>query len=373
MSKIETLAIHGGYSAHGPNQSINPPLHTSTVWTHPDTGLNRGPGSTAYSRFANPNRNEFEAVMCGLEGGETAMAFGSGIAAVAAIFQALDPGDHVVVCQDVYHGTRVLLNGFLKRWGLTATYADATNPSEFASHVRPETKLLWLETPSNPLLLITDIRAIRNLVPDRIIAVDNTWATPIFQRPLELGADVVMHSASKYLGGHSDILNGVVVCKTADEFAHRIRANQQQTGGVSSPFDSWMLVRSIKTLPVRMKAHEANAIAVARFLNDLPTIETVFYPGLPTAQGYDTVLKQMSGFGAMVSFLFMGNQEQTLKGIAKSRLIHRATSLGGVESTWEHRLSSEGEGSPTPPNLVRLSVGLEHIDDLIQDLELALA
>jgi cystathionine gamma-synthase len=369
----ETLAIHGGYSAHGPNQSINPPLHTSTVWTHPDTGLNRGPGSTAYSRFANPNRNEFESVMCGLEGGETAMAFGSGIAAIAAIFQALDPGDHVVVCQDVYHGTRVLLNGFLKRWGLTATFADATNSSEFVSHVRPETKLLWLETPSNPLLLITDIRAIRALVPDRLIAVDNTWATPIFQRPLELGADVVMHSASKYLGGHSDILNGAVVCKTADDFSHRIRSIQQQTGGISSPFDSWMLVRSIKTLPVRMKAHEANALAVANFLNDLPSIETVYYPGLPTAQGYDVVLKQMSGFGAMVSFLFMGNQEQTLKGIAKSRLIHRATSLGGVESTWEHRLSSEGEGSPTPPNLVRLSVGLEHIDDLIQDLEQALA
>ena len=216
----DTAAIHAGYAAHGPGESINPPLHTSTVWTHPDTGLDRSPGSTAYARFANPNRNAFEAVMCALEDGERAMAFASGIAAIHAIFQALDPGDHVLVCDDVYFGTRVLLNGFLKRWGIEATYADATDPEAFMGHIRPETKLIWLETPSNPRLLVTDLRRIRALAPDHRIVVDNTWATPVFQRPLTLGADIVMHSASKYLGGHSDILNGVVVCKTSDAFSH---------------------------------------------------------------------------------------------------------------------------------------------------------
>lgn len=370
--RIRTAAIHAGYAAHGPNESINPPLHTSTVWTHPDTGLDRTPGSTAYARFANPNRNEFEAVMRALENGEQAMAFASGIAAIHAIFQALDPGDHVLVCDDVYFGTRVLLNGFLKRWGIEATYADATDPEAFTGHIRPETKLLWLETPSNPRLLVTDLRHIRALAPEHRIVVDNTWATPVFQRPLELGADIVMHSASKYLGGHSDILNGVVVCKTTDAFSQRIRQIQQQTGAISSPFDSWMLVRSIKTLPVRMKAHEANAMAIAGHLKGLKQVEAVFYPGLDDAPGHAIAASQMSGFGGMVSFLFMGNADQTLKGIAKSRLIHRATSLGGVESTWEHRYSSEGEGSQTPPNLVRMSVGLEDIDDLIDDIDRAL-
>lgn len=371
--KPATAAIHAGYSAHGPNQAINPPLHTSTIWTHPDSGLNREPGSTAYARFANPNRNEFEAVMRALEGGQAAMGFASGIAAITAVLQALDPGDHVLVCDDVYFGTRVLLNGFFARWGLSATFADATTPESFTGHIRPNTRLIWLETPSNPRLLITDIRRIRALAPELRIMVDNTWATPVFQRPLDLGADLVMHSASKYLGGHSDILNGVVVCKTDDAFSQRIRSIQQQAGAISSPFDSWMLVRSIKTLPVRMKAHEANAASVARHLKELSKVETVFYPGFEDAQGHEVAKAQMSGFGGMVSFLFMGNAEQTLKGIAGSRLIQRATSLGGVESTWEHRRSSEGEGSSTAPNLVRLSVGLEDIDDLIDDLDRALA
>jgi len=401
-----TKAIHSGYHADGPNQPVVPPLHTSTIWTHPETGLNRGPDSYAYSRFRNPNRSEFEDVVTALENGATSVAFSSGMAAIASVFQAYAPGDHIVVCDDVYFGTRQILAGMMNRWGLQVTYADARNPQNIMDAITPKTKLIWLESPSNPMLYITDIRKVCELVragtsrttgttettrhaetagtagtvettetagkdPSAYIriCVDNTWATPLLQNPLDLGADLVMHSASKYFSGHSDILAGVITCKHDDDFAARILENQRTGGAVLSPFDAWMLVRSAKSMYARMKIHCENARLIAEFLRDHPKVEAVFYPGFADSEGYAVAKSQMSDFGGMVSALFVGKKEQIVQGITRARLFKVATSLGGVESTWENRKSSEGETSKTPDNLIRISVGIEDPRDLIADID----
>ncbi len=369
--RIETQAIHAGYSAEAAGEPVTPPIHLSSVWTHPETGLDRSPGSFVYGRHSNPNRHQAEAVVAALEGGAEAMAFASGMAAITGIFQALAPGDHVLVCADVYFGTRTILNGFMARWGVQATFADATDTAAFLSHLRPETKLVWVETPSNPMLRITDIPAVAAALAGTgiVLAADNTWATPVLQRPLAQGADVVVHSTTKYLSGHSDLVGGMVVCRHRDDFSGRIRLIQQQAGAVMAPFDAWMLVRSVKTLPVRMRTHVENARQVAAWLAAHPRVERVFYPGLPGTPESERAKRLMEAPGAMISFLLMGNQTDALSVIARSHLIKRATSLGGVESTWENRASSEGPGSQTPPTLIRLSVGIEHIDDLIADLD----
>jgi cystathionine gamma-synthase len=374
-----TKAIHSGYHADGPNQPVVPPLHTSTIWTHPETGLNRGPGSYAYTRFRNPNRSEFEDVVTALENGATSIAFSSGMAAIASVFQAYAPGDHIVVCDDVYFGTRQILSGMMNRWGLQVTYADARNPQNIMDAITPKTKLIWLESPSNPMLYITDIRKVCEIVcagtagkdPSAYIriCVDNTWATPLLQNPLDLGADLVMHSASKYFSGHSDILAGVITCKHDDDFAATIRENQRTGGAVLSPFDAWMLVRSVKSLYARMKIHCENARLIAEYLRDHPKVEAVFYPGFADSEGHAVAKSQMSDFGGMVSALFVGKKEQIVQGITRARLFKVATSLGGVESTWENRKSSEGETSKTPDNLIRISVGIEDPRDLIADID----
>jgi cystathionine gamma-synthase len=377
--RIETKTIHSGYHADGPNRPVTPPIHPSTIWTHPETGFDGSPGSFGYQRYGNPNRTELEQILAALENGQVCTTFSSGMASIAAVFQALDPGDHVVVCEDVYHGTRAVLNGIMERWGLKTTYVDATKPEMVEAVLTTQTKLVWLETPSNPMLLITDIREIvrrvrSSGVPDGhvLICVDNTWATPVLQNPLDLGADLVMHSCTKYIGGHSDILAGAIIMKEHNAFSDRIQVTQKQIGAVVSPFECWMLVRSVKSLVARMRMHCENTRQIANYLNSHERIQEVFYPGLPESPGHVIAKSQMSDFGGMLSILIDGKKEQIMKGIAKARLISVATSLGGVESLWEHRQSSEGPTSKTPENLVRLSVGIEHPDDLIEDIHLVL-
>ena len=374
MNKLhfESLAIHASLDPDPSTGAIVPPLYTSTIFEHPVTGLD----STRfnYTRANNPNRQKLEELLAQLENGEVAVTFSSGVAAVHAIFQALKPGDHVLAPTDVYHGTRKLLNELMANWGLITSYVNMTNIQEVEEAIQPETRLIWIETPSNPLLQVNDIEAISNIAHQNniIVCVDNTWLTPALQRPLDHGADLVMHSTTKYLGGHSDILGGAIISRKDDDMYARIKNIQTMAGAVPSPFDCWLLHRSIRTLPYRMRAHNENAMKIALFLEKHSKVERVCYPGLESDPGHAIAKKQTHGFGGMLSFFINGGAQEALHVIAASKLITRATSLGGVESTWEHRRSSEGPESPTAPNLIRMSVGLEHTDDLIDDLKQAL-
>lgn len=371
--KFETRAIHAGLQTEHASKAIVPPISPSTVFEIDAEG--RKPDDLHYTRMANPNRLQFEEVLKALEGGRAAAAFSSGVAAGAAILQALDPGDHLIIPEDVYTGNRQLVKEIMTRWGLKSSFIDMTSTDRIKEHIRPETKLIWIETPSNPLMRITDIMAICKLAHAHSIrvVVDNTWPTPANQLPLELGADLVLHSTSKYFGGHSDILGGAVIAKKSDEFFERIRQIQILGGAVPSAQDCWMLSRSTRTLAYRVKGHNENAETVARFLESHKRVERTFYPGLDSHPEHEIAKKQMSGFGGMISFRIKGDERKAIRIVGNSTLIKRATSLGGVESTWEHRKSSEGEGTITPATMIRLSVGLEHPDDIINDLEQALA
>lgn len=371
--RLETKAIHSGLNVLKESKAVVPPLNSSTIFEHDDQGHKTG--DLNYTRAQNPNRAQLEALITDLEEGAGTATFASGVAAAAAVFQAFEPGDHVIMPEDVYHGNRLLMKQLMNPWGLMADYVDMTDLNKVEDAITEQTKLLWLETPSNPMLLVTDIQAVTELAKthDILVCVDNTWPTPVNQLPLELGADLSLHSTTKYFGGHSDILGGAVVAKRDDSFFERIHSIQITAGAVPSPRDCWLLSRSIRTLPYRMRGHNENAARVAQFLQDHSKVEKVFYPGLESDPGHEIAKKQMSAFGGMVSFLYDGDREETIQAVGRSELILRATSLGGVESTWEHRRSSEGDDSTTPQNLVRISVGLEHPDDLIEDLERALA
>lgn len=369
---IETKAIHAGVETYRESKAIVPPLSPSTVYEQDEGGYREG--DLNYTRAQNPNRAQLETLLSSLEEGEDCAAFSSGVAATTAVFQALDPGDHVLLPGDVYHGTRKLVKKLMGRWGLKADFVDMTDLQAVEGAIRDETTLIWIETPSNPLLLISDITAICDLAGKQgiTVCVDNTWPSPVNQLPLSLGADLVVHSTTKYLGGHSDILGGAVVCREENERFERIREIQVMAGAVPSPRDCWLLSRSIRTLPYRMRGHNENAARVADFLTEHPGVAEVYYPGLNSHDGHDVARRQMRGYGGMISFLVEGGRERALEVVAGSTLIKRATSLGGVESTWEHRRSSEDEESDTPESLVRISVGLEHPDDLLEDLEQAL-
>lgn len=367
----ETIAIHGKYHARKAGDPVIEPVISSTTFRHPETGLDSS--GFAYTRHNNPNRQNLEQTLAALENGAQAACFSSGSAAAMAVFQSLKPGDHVLYPSDVYHGTRALLVQLFDQWGLKYQEVDMRYSENIKKAILPQTRLIWLETPSNPLLHITDIKAVRALAGnDILICVDNTWMTPLLQKPLDFGADLVVHSTTKYLGGHSDLLGGVVISKTDSEFFSKVRTNQQLGGAVPSPQDCWMLSRSLKSLPARMHLHQENARKVAAFLKQHPKVLQVYYPGLTDHPGYDISQKQCTGPGAMISFSVDGSGHDTLHVVNRSKIIIAATSLGGVESTWEHRKSSEGEASTTPDNLIRLSVGLEHFEDLLADIDLAL-
>ncbi len=370
---IETIAIHGSMKEHSrENDTIVPGIEVSTIYEHRKGGHKEG--DQKYIRLSNPNRSQLERVLTDLENGTDCAAFSSGMAAISSVFQSLESGSHVLVPNDVYFGTRKLMWEFADKWNMKVDFIDMTDLDVVRSSLKENTKLVWLETPSNPRLLITDVVEVSKMAKQKgaVVAVDNTWPTPYNMRPLELGADLSVHSTTKYLGGHSDILGGAVITKNNDAFFEKIRTIQVVQGGVPSPRDSWLLSRSIRSFPYRMRAHNENARKVADFLSKHLRVEVVYYPGLESHPGHEIAKAQMDDFGGMISFLIDGGSKEAVDIVSRSELIKAATSLGGIESIWEHRKSSEGEESPTPDNLIRLSVGLEHPDDIIADLELAL-
>ncbi|MBI2156596.1 MAG: aminotransferase class V-fold PLP-dependent enzyme [Candidatus Rokubacteria bacterium] len=336
--KLDTIAVHAGHEVDAATGAVAPAIHPSTTFERaPDGAYPRG---HLYSRNSNPNRVALEASLAALEGGAAAAAFASGSAATSAVFQALAPGDHVVAPTDAYHGTLRLLRETFARWGLATTFVDMTEPGRVAEAVRPATKLVWVETPSNPLWKVVDLEAVAGIArrAGALLVCDNTTATPVLQSPFRHGADLVLHAATKYLNGHGDVMGGAVVAREPDGLFERVRAVQASGGAVPSPFDCWLTLRGIRTL------HPGHAVAA----------------------------RQMSGFGGMLSFEVRGGREAAMAVAARVRLVTRATSFGGTESLIEHRASIEGPESRTPEGLLRLSVGLEHPDDLIADLDQAL-
>lgn len=371
--KLETLAVHAGRRKDSSTGAVaQSPILSTTFERGGDGGY---PHGHVYTRALNPGRTGLEKLLTALENGAATAAFGSGSAASLAVFQALNPGDHVIAPDDVYHGTRTQLRELLARWGVEYSLIDLTDLNAVRAAITPKTRLIWIETPSNPLLKVADIEALAAICRDAgaVCAVDSTFATPVLQQPLALGADLVMHSTTKYLGGHSDILSGAIITRSEDAFFQRIRDYQIMGGPVPAPFDCWLLQRSIATLPLRIKAQSGNAQAVAEFLAGHPQVSAVHYPGLVTHPGHALARRQMSGFGAMLSFQVHGGNDAAARTAARVALFTRATSLGGVESLIEHRASVEGPFSTTPKDLLRVSVGLEHPDDLIADLQQALA
>ena len=370
--KIETLAVHAGIATDSRTGAVTPPIHLSTTFERAQDGTY--PQGYVYGRSNNPTRAALESCLGQLEGAAAAAAFSSGSAATAAVFQSLAAGDHVIAPEDVYHGTAGLLRDIFARWSLESTFVDMTDIAQVQDAVRPNTKLVWVETPSNPLLKVTDIAAVSSIAHEAgaLCACDNTWATPVLQRPLELGADLTVHATTKYLGGHADVLGGAVLTSFDGDFFDRVRGVQTAYGAVPSPFDCWLVLRGVRTLPLRMRAHADNAERIAAFLSDHPRVEAVHYPGLADHIGHDVAARQMSRFGGMLSFQVKGGQEAAMDVAARVELFTRATSLGGTESLIEHRASIEGPQSRTPENLLRVSVGIEDAGDLIADLAQAL-
>jgi cystathionine gamma-synthase len=369
--RVETLAVHAGHEVDSATGAVAAPIHLSTTFERDAEG--NYPHGYIYGRSANPNRRALEVALAALEGGAEAAAFASGLAASSAVLQALAAGDHVVAPTDVYHGMTKLLREIYMRWGLEVTFVDMTNLEAVRSGIGPKTKLIWIETPSNPLLKITDIAAVAEIAhaAGAICACDNTWS-PIVQRPLDLGCDLVMHSTTKYLGGHSDVTGGAIIAKAATDFFARVSEVQTTCGGVPSPFDCWLILRGMRSLPWRMRGHCENALKIATWLGDHAQVEAVHYPALDSHAGHEIATRQMNAFSGMLSFEVRGGREAALKVAAKTKLFIQATSLGGVESLIEHRASIKGEDPRTPQGLLRLSVGLEHSDDLIEDLAQAL-
>jgi len=371
--RIETLVVHAGHAPDPATGAVSPPIHLSTNFAREADGSL--PHGFLYGRSENPNRLALERGLAPLEGGAVALAFASGMAATTAVFQSLAPGDHVIAPNDAYYGTAKVLREVFRPWGLASSFVNMTDPAEIERALTPRTRLIWVETPSNPTLALTDIAAVARIgrASGALIACDNTWATPLLQRPLDLGADIVMHATTKYLAGHGDVTGGALVLREDGELAARLRLIQTVGGAVPSPFDCWMVHRGIRTLAYRMRGHCDNAERVAAFLATHRAVEVVHYPGLAGDPGHGVGNRQMTRFGGMVSVQIRGGAPAALAVVSRVRLFTRATSLGGPESLIEHRASVEGPGSRTPPGLLRLSVGLEHPDDLIEDLDQALA
>jgi cystathionine gamma-synthase len=370
--RLETLAVHAGHTTDPVTGAVTPPIHLSTTFERSEDGTL--PGGYLYTRNDNPNRRALEQCLAALEGGADAACFASGSAATMAVCQALEPGAHVLAPVDAYFGTVKLMRHVFGRWGLRLTQVDMGDLDAVRAALEPATRLLWIETPSNPLVRVVDIAALAAIGRDAgaHVAVDNTWATPVLQRPLELGAHLAMHSTTKYLGGHSDVLGGALVTSGADAIWERVRGAQSSGGAVPSPFDCWLALRGVRTLPWRVRAQTDNAGRIAHALAEHAAVSVVHYPGLASHAGHALAERQMRGAGAMLSFEVRGGREAALAAIARLQLITRATSLGGTETLIEHRATVEPPESHTPPALLRLSVGLEHPDDLIADLHQAL-
>ena len=405
----ETRVLHDGWHPETPGEPVVPSWEPSTIFRHPSDGLSAD--SWSYTRLDNPNRAQLEKTLAGIEGGADALTFASGMAAVQAVFHILSPGDHVLLPDDLYHGVRNLIRDQYTRWGLSFDFVDMTSDKQVREAARENTRLLWLESPSNPMLKISNIAGLTTLAREKnwITVLDNTWSTPVIQRPLDLGVDIVLYSTTKFIGGHSDALGGALIVGHPEdhndsqtglqagsqpasrssvqqpasgrnakdgsrpdvdrtEISAGLRKLQAQAGSVPSPFDCWLMLRSLKTLYARIKTQCANAQLIAGRLRGHHAVEKVYYPGLQDHEGQEIASRQMDMPGSMISFQVRGDMAAALRVVNAARLIIPATSLGGVESTWEHRKTSEYAESPTPENLIRLSIGIEHPEDIWQDI-----
>ena len=377
MSGFETLAIHAGQEPDPTTGSVVVPIYLTSTFAQDGVGGLRG--GYEYGRSANPTRTALETCLAALEGGAHGLAFASGLAAEDCLLHAaLQPGDHVLVPDDAYGGTFRLFARVLARWGLGYDAVHMSDLDRVHAAIRPETRMVWSESPTNPLLGIADIAGLASLAHEHgaLLVVDNTFASPYLQQPLALGADVVVHSTTKYLGGHSDVIGGALVVSDG-ELAETLRFHQNAMGGVPSPFDCWLVQRGVKTLGVRMDRHCANAERIAAMLTGHPAVDRVYYPGLPEHPGHEVATKQMRGYGGMVSFGLRGGEEAALAVCARTTLFILGESLGGVESLIEHphrmtHASVAGSELEVPGDLVRLSVGIESAEDLLADLRQAL-
>jgi cystathionine gamma-synthase len=374
---FNTRAIHAGQEPDPATGAVIVPVHLTTTYKQDGVGGLRG--GYEYSRSANPTRTALQEALAALEQGTSGMAFASGLAAEDTLLRTVcEPGSHVVLGGDAYGGTFRLISRVASRWGVEHTPADLNDLDALRSVMQPTTKVIWCETPTNPLLNIADIARLAGFAHEHgaLLVVDNTFASPYLQQPLTLGADVVVHSTTKYLGGHSDVVGGALVTSDA-ELGEQLAYHQNAMGGVAGPFDSWLVLRGIKTLGVRMDRHQENAARIAEFLLSHPDVASVLYPGLPDHPGHEIAAKQMSGFGGMLSFRLSGGEEQALKVCDRAQLFTLAESLGGVESLIEHpgrmtHASAAGSPLEVPADLVRLSVGIEDADDLLADLDQAM-
>jgi cystathionine gamma-synthase len=370
--RLETLAIHAGAEVDAATGAVAPPIHLSTTFRH-------GPAAERvagyeYQREGNPTNDRLREAIAALEGGVTALTFASGMAAASTLLEALPPSARIAIPDDCYTGVRMLAAEFLSARGIAVATLDMADLGAVRAACTRGLDLLWLETPSNPLMKVSDIAALATLAHEHgaLLACDNTFASPALQRPLALGADIVMHSTTKYFGGHSDVLGGALAFARADDVFERVAHRLHITGAVLAPFSAWLTLRGCRSLPARMAMHCANARRVAEFLAVQPQVERVNYPGLAAHPGHAIAAKQMRDFGGMLSVQLRGGRDAALAMAGALRLFTNATSLGGCESLIEHRASVEGDNPTSPQNLLRISVGLEHPDDLVADLEQAL-
>jgi cystathionine beta-lyase/cystathionine gamma-synthase len=376
MSKhIETKLVHAGTQPDPGTGAIMTPIYQTSTYVQKAPGDHLG---YEYSRSDNPTRTALQKALAEIEGGTFGLAFASGLAATDAVLRLMKPGDHIIAGNDVYGGTYRLFEKVLARYGLLFDWLDMRDLEAVEAAIRPETRLIWLESPTNPMLCLADIGAICELAPaGTLVAVDNTFATPVLQLPLELGADIVMHSTTKYLNGHSDVIGGALVTKN-EALHEELKFLQNAVGAVPAPLDCFLTLRGLKTLALRMERHSQNALAVALMLEDHRRVTEVYYPGLESHPQHELAKQQMRGFGGMVSFLLDGDEAAAREVVSRTEVFLLAESLGAVESLIEHphsmtHASTADSHIATPPNLIRLSVGIEHIEDLLADLEQALA
>ena len=370
--RLETLAIHAGGESDRETGALTPPIHLATTFKH-------GPAAERiagyeYQREGNPTNDRLREAIAALEGGEAALTFASGMAAVTTLLETLPSGAVIAIPDDCYAGVRILATEFLHERGIIVHRVDMADLAAVRAACANGVALLWVETPSNPLMKLSDIAALATLAHEHgaLLVCDNTFASPVLQQPLALGADIVMHSTTKYFGGHSDVLGGALAFKREDEFFAKVAHRLHITGAVLAPFSAWLTLRGFRSLPARMALHCSNARKIAEFLAAHPQVERVNYPGLASHPGHALAARQMRDFGGMLSVQLSGGREAALAMAGKLRLFTNATSLGGCESLVEHRASTEGPHTTTPQNLLRMSVGLEHVDDLIADLAQAL-
>ena len=377
--KFSTRAIHAGQEPDPSTGAVMTPIYQTSTYAQTGMGEHKG---FEYARTGNPTRSALEACVASLENGTHGLAFASGMAAESAVLSLLSAGDHMVACDDLYGGSYRIFERVMRRYNIETSYATAGNVAEYEKAIRPNTKLIWLETPTNPLLRLANIRAIAEVAHrhNLLLVVDNTFSSPYFQQPLSLGADIVLHSTTKYINGHSDVIGGAVVTSN-DEVYEALKFHQNAAGAVPGPFDVWLTMRGIKTLAVRMRQHEENAHSVARFLTEHKRIEKVYYPGLASHPDHELAKQQMSGFGGMVSFQFKGTLADVEQVVRRFKIFTFAESLGGVESLVCHPASMTHGSIPKEirearglnDTLLRLSIGIEDIEDIIGDLEQAFA